>query len=431
MVDSLSRVARDSVRKGRKPRREQEDEVPATNGSHGSAQSSRSPQSGAPPAELSPPHQATPSGRVVQRSFKQSVTNSSSVRRDGISLLPPVRNDTTRSSYFKMKALGLDPHAGMDKKRPTRLGKRGRSNEDIPLPEKRLFSSSRASPPLYHAADTSLDQIRKPLVHDEEDVELFAAMRAARSAMSESISFFKEELARDELHNSRSSDGLDNSTQTHRSRPRFDHSFNSTTPLESLQETRPPPKYRNRVSKFLPREMYADVLMAKQRETNGEASSASTKDHTEPRKRQGLVPSLSSVRPTSVVRHPERAARAIPGNATNHNHHTTSTSMAMGTEEDEAIDEVAERNQYVQERTMSGGNSAQNSRTVTEDDMADVEEDGSEDEEWDAQEEEGFDDEYVDEYEDGEEEEEDSDEDPYPGPVHGKGGTSMDDAIEL
>lgn len=330
-----------------------------------------------------------------------------------------------------MKALGLDPHAGVDKRRLSRLGKRERSNEDIPLPEKRLFSSSRASPPLHHAANTSLDQIRKPLVHNEEDVELFAAMRAARSAMSESISFFKEELARDELHNSRSSDGLDNSTQTHRLRPRFDHSFNSTMPLESHRETRPPPKYRNRVSKFLPREMYADVLMAKQRETNGEASSASTKDRTEPRKRQGFVPSLSSGRSTSAVQHPEPAARAIPGKAMNHKHHTPSTSVDMGTDEDEAIDEVAERNQYAQERMISGGNSAQNSRTVTEDDMADVEEDGSEDEDWDAQEEEGFDDEYADDYEEGEEEEEDEDEDPYAGPVHGKGGTSMDDAIEL
>lgn len=205
--------------------------------------------------------------------------------------------DTTRSTYFKLKAMGIDPRASSNK--------RPRSDSDGSLrgrPDKRSLRqhsppSARRSrdqspvqtqpttPALVPASKQANQAKQSPL--NEEDEELFASIRQVRDAMNDSITFFQSSVQREEdLQQSRSSYGSADSP------PGLNASLSSTKPngtrdwrayaeqklAASLREGQagasasggkrkePPPAYRNRVSKFLSREKYADVLMQKRRE---------------------------------------------------------------------------------------------------------------------------------------------------------------------
>lgn len=207
---------------------------------------------------------------VQPQDRRRSLSSSTSSRQR--SVVPPAstrRQDTTRSSYFKMKALGLDPTLALANSHASRPPKRTHSNDDVPRSGKRLLDSRISSSPPLQIMDVPTSSSRRE-VPDAEDEELFAAVRAARDAMSESITFFKEEMAKDELGRSKSSAGGEAATRhdspslKHRLPMDFDRSLISTTSHQSSPSGQPPLKYRSRVSKFLPREMYADFLMEKQ-----------------------------------------------------------------------------------------------------------------------------------------------------------------------
>lgn len=219
----------------------------------------------------------------------------------------PERVDKTRSTYFKLKARGLNPNVGSLQRSThiTNERKRSRSpdTDKFVTDGKRQQLSSPIVPeplaknmgPSQAVAETS--KPRQALI--DEDEALFAAVRATRELMSESISFFHDEISKNERQSQPQSQFAEATTPASISnapivatsrfstsitaaaaRARLEdlnRSFASSTTstsssLLSSQQPRHselPPKYRNRVSKFLPRNLYADVLMQKRRELGG------------------------------------------------------------------------------------------------------------------------------------------------------------------
>lgn len=190
------------------------------------------------------------------------------------------RADTTRSTYFKLKAMGLNTPP---------VAKRRRTDSEGSLmsrPGKRLTTSISPvqAPAISEQRQGNSEQLHLPkaVVTNEEDEEIFAQIRQVREAMSDSMTFFQEERKKDEeFRLSRSSAGSASTPSSSEKRPTAVRdwkaiaeqriakalrasSVKSTTPREKTRE--PPPAYRNRVSKFLPRERYADKMMAQRQD---------------------------------------------------------------------------------------------------------------------------------------------------------------------
>lgn len=187
-----------------------------------------------------------------------------------------VRADTTRSTYFKLKAVGLTPPPVAKRRR------RDSGGSLMSRPGKRLTTS--VSP--VQASISSEQTKEKPqqphtlkaIATNEEDEELFAQIRQVRDAMSDSMTFFQEERKKDEnfrlSQSSAGSAGTPPSSDKQSTAVRdwkaiAEERINkalrasTVTPTTSYEKMRePPPAYRNRISKFLPRERYADKMMA-------------------------------------------------------------------------------------------------------------------------------------------------------------------------
>jgi len=229
----------------------------------------------------------SPSQARTSRRTRDSIA-SSALSMTSPSMTSTSRHDTTRSTYFKLKALGLDPNSTTlhttnntllaattnDRKRP-RTASFGTSM----ISGKRLTTAS-ASPlarSTYLPDETiaSLDSpaaMPQPANIDDDD-ELLVAARQVRQAMTESISLFQEEIAKDEVHQSQSSKA-EPLTRLSKSLGAQDWratvaSFTSLAPAPSTERTskfvEPAPRYRNRVSKFLPRDLHGDVQAARRR----------------------------------------------------------------------------------------------------------------------------------------------------------------------
>ena len=107
------------------------------------------------------------------------------------------RSDTTRTDYFRLKALGIDPDTPLV---PRTAKKRPRVDE-VQSEEKRIRTSTPPIKPGDQADSSSVRQIRSVQsrsvteeVKDSEDIEtnaLLSQMRSVRDAMSESILFFE------------------------------------------------------------------------------------------------------------------------------------------------------------------------------------------------------------------------------------------------
>lgn len=166
--------------------------------------------------------------------------------------------DTTRSTYFKMKAMGLNPaHA------PSTPGrKRPRSSEFEPSSASSPFKKPTLAdaPSRATGLETTTSKPKGPS-YDEDD-DLFASVRQVREAMGESISFFKDQLAKDNELKQSAARGSSIS-------PTSDYSVSllgTSNPVPTSATKQAPPSYRNRVSKFLPRDRYADVLLAERKD---------------------------------------------------------------------------------------------------------------------------------------------------------------------
>ncbi|MCJ1476861.1 hypothetical protein MMC13_005530 [Lambiella insularis] len=115
--------------------------------------------------------------------------------------------DTTRTDYFLLKARGIDPDTSVvpatRKRRISDLEQVNSKRASImPSPaSSRLESSSR---PHSHSMPSFTPKKPANIRVDDEDDELFTQMRQVKEAMSESISWFREEREKSELSRSNS-----------------------------------------------------------------------------------------------------------------------------------------------------------------------------------------------------------------------------------
>ena len=101
-------------------------------------------------------------------------------------LAPHVKADTTQTSYFKLKAMGLDPDTPLvpaTKKRPA---------------PSTMISSSSLSEAGNNANEPSSNQLTKKArlkPQQDDDEELFASIRAVRETLADSTSWFQSQRA--------------------------------------------------------------------------------------------------------------------------------------------------------------------------------------------------------------------------------------------
>lgn len=129
-----------------------------------------------------------------------------------------------------------------------------------------LLASTLLPQPEANIANTSSSKPDAVVQDPNDDDEILLAARQVRQAMAESMTLFQDEIAKDEKRKSESSHP---NAATTRNASRslgaedFGITFRSTAPTSlagrASRFVEPPPKYRSRVSKFLPRERYADI----------------------------------------------------------------------------------------------------------------------------------------------------------------------------
>ena len=175
--------------------------------------------------KVSPKHhkRSTTAGDAgsLHRSWKTASSSASSlsaasnsVLRESIMakarhLLAGRPTDTTRTDYFRLKAMGIDPDTPSV---PAMGSKRTRNEFEVEAKKAQKMSpAEKIKPSSLAKSDPSQMPGQIPpsasatrQVVDDPDEELLAQMRRAREAMSESISWFQEERAKSEFSRSSS-----------------------------------------------------------------------------------------------------------------------------------------------------------------------------------------------------------------------------------
>lgn len=201
---------------------------------------------------------------------------------------------TTRSNYFRLRALGIDPNAGNaatpSAKKRAREANSDESADASPLPRKtRVPSEPNADTSLSIGSDslTHLNHTgsqlasnsrhslsgeqRPPSAAEQQDEALLARARAARQIFSESATWYRAEVQKHEAQRDQEvKHVLDSpSMQRAREQARLRASGGSTMSFgssvaSSTALTPRVPAYRLRESKFVPRERYGQSVEKKQ-----------------------------------------------------------------------------------------------------------------------------------------------------------------------
>lgn len=142
-----------------------------------------------------PPHR--PSGVQHQRSTDISKLGDDSaltntVMRQARHIVPEARSDTTQTDYFRLKALGIDPDTP-----PVPLTSKGsaisnKRNEATVV----LRGNPRADPEAVSAVTQSNQRLpsqKRAPVFEDDDESFFASIRAIRSTLADSTSWFQSE----------------------------------------------------------------------------------------------------------------------------------------------------------------------------------------------------------------------------------------------
>ena len=155
------------------------------------------------------------------RSWKASSSNSSSMpvgpnsflsestMANARHLLADTPTDTTRTDYFRLKAMGIDPDTPSV---PDTSNKRTRNEVEMKAKKVLKLSPTDRTKYLSLAKSDTPQNIGQPpppkaasrQVVDDPDEELLAQMRRVREAMSESIGWFQQERAKSEFSQSSS-----------------------------------------------------------------------------------------------------------------------------------------------------------------------------------------------------------------------------------
>lgn len=215
-------------------------------------------------------------GRVVKREVPGNAR--SSFLNFALANDAPNRSSTTKSPYFRMKALGIKPAADGDLGL-TRGTKRPRS-ESLDIQQYSHLGSSLlgSSPDRLREGDNGL--MRPPSVRsvrsktNDEDEVLFARIKAAREGLAESESFMRSEVEKEsELRHSASSLSDRESPSLVRARAEIrSQASRADSEFGASLSGRKVPAYWLRESRFVPREHYgrarerADELRASRTE---------------------------------------------------------------------------------------------------------------------------------------------------------------------
>ncbi|MCJ1435111.1 hypothetical protein MMC27_004481 [Xylographa pallens] len=134
---------------------------------------------------------------------------SDSVLKKARQLIPVGPTDTTRTDYFRLKAMGIDPNTQI-----VPATRKRRISDQVEVNPKRASLLSPPKPsistirPIPHASATPSGPftIHHPVPNqtDDSDEELFAQVRQVKAAMSESMSWYREERQKSELSRSSS-----------------------------------------------------------------------------------------------------------------------------------------------------------------------------------------------------------------------------------
>jgi hypothetical protein len=166
---------------------------------------------------------------------------------------PAITSTPSRSNYFRLKALGINPINPSDEPAaPPQTRKRLREDSEEASAET-CTSRKRTRTPPAAAEDTLTAQPSKLGGHGlsgarQEDEELFARARAARQAMAESSAWYQSEMQKDaarrkeDMARSLTSSSMERARQAARSKA-------IATPPDV-------PAYRLRESRFVPRDQY-------------------------------------------------------------------------------------------------------------------------------------------------------------------------------
>lgn len=243
------------------------------------------------------------------------------------------RGSTTKSTYFRMKALGVkqstDARLGF-----SRGTKRPRSESmNIDADTQRSLSSSLllgSSPDQLRERDDG--QVRPPSRSvrsktNDDDEALFARLRAAREGLMESESFMKSEVEKDgELRRSASS--LSDRESPSLARARAEIRFRASQADSDFSASvggRDVPAYRLRESRFVPKENYSRAI-----ERASEILASRSQNASEARSKAGLfsfdTPAKDDV---DNVSHSHAAHAPLPGlkpSAMNGSHDTSTVS---------------------------------------------------------------------------------------------------------
>lgn len=212
------------------------------------------------------------------------------------------RASTTKTSYFRMKAMGLKPVPDVG---PARGTKRSRSESldeaSAKLEESRLGNSLPRSGSHRESSVRSSSTISDRSKVNNDDEALFARLKAAREALKDGGNFMRSEVRGEELqrgrsasrsaHDSPSMDKARAEAQLHASAAHSEYSASAVS-------SRDVPAYRLRESRFVPREQYGRAIeranefrASRSRETSRPASRGETHKVPGPnRPDPGIVP---------------------------------------------------------------------------------------------------------------------------------------------
>ncbi|MCJ1393022.1 hypothetical protein MMC18_005894 [Xylographa bjoerkii] len=134
---------------------------------------------------------------------------SDSVLKKARRLVPAGPTDTTRTDYFRLKAMGIDPNTPV-----VPATRKRRISDEVEMNPKRAsllkpvtLSTSTTKPILVSSSkpsEPSSTRKSATTIADDSDEELFAQVRQVKAAMSESMSWYREERQKSELSRSSS-----------------------------------------------------------------------------------------------------------------------------------------------------------------------------------------------------------------------------------
>ena len=249
-------------------------------------------------------------GRIAKPS-STSHPNSDLLKRSSfLGFSPPHdgsnNKNTTKSNYFKLKAMGVHRVDESIKPRGTKrplsaLGQESTQTSPPALRSPSLLASNFAKP-----SDRTLmpppssTPARTPISNDDED--LFTRLKAARENLMDSTTFYKSEIGKDDelrrsLNSSHSSNEFESPSMA---RARLEARMRASRgPSESgaSSNRRDVPAYRLRESKFLPRESYGRAI-----ERAKEIRESRSRETSRPESPQNLV----------TTQHETPAATAAP-----------------------------------------------------------------------------------------------------------------------